>query len=61
MWFANFANSLIGSGQQIVLPAARAEYVDYEAELALVIGRTAKNVGVADARTSALTPAVRDC
>jgi acylpyruvate hydrolase len=49
MWFAKFANSLIGSGQPIVLPAAHAEYVDYEAELALVIGRAAKNVKVEDA------------
>ena len=49
MWFAKFANSLTGSGQEIVLPAAHAEYVDYEAELALVIGRTAKNVGERDA------------
>jgi 2-keto-4-pentenoate hydratase/2-oxohepta-3-ene-1,7-dioic acid hydratase in catechol pathway len=46
MWFAKFANSLLGSGQDIVLPAAHAEYVDYEAELALVIGRTARNVSV---------------
>jgi acylpyruvate hydrolase len=44
MWFAKFANSLSGSGQDIVLPAAHAEYVDYEAELALVIGRRARNV-----------------
>src|ERR1700682_2538472 len=44
MWFAKFANSLTGSGQPIVLPAAHGEYVDYEAELALVIGRTARNV-----------------
>jgi 2-keto-4-pentenoate hydratase/2-oxohepta-3-ene-1,7-dioic acid hydratase in catechol pathway len=49
MWFAKFANSLIGSGQEIELPAAHAEYVDYEAELALVIGRTAKNVSERDA------------
>jgi 2-keto-4-pentenoate hydratase/2-oxohepta-3-ene-1,7-dioic acid hydratase in catechol pathway len=49
MWFAKFANSLIGSGQDIVLPAAHAEYVDYEAELALVIGRIAKNVSAEDA------------
>jgi 2-keto-4-pentenoate hydratase/2-oxohepta-3-ene-1,7-dioic acid hydratase in catechol pathway len=49
MWFAKFANSLIGSGQDIVLPAAHAEYVDYEAELALVIGRRAKNVTAEDA------------
>jgi acylpyruvate hydrolase len=49
MWFAKFANSLIGSGQDILLPAAHAEYVDYEAELALVIGRPASNVDVNDA------------
>jgi acylpyruvate hydrolase len=46
MWFAKFANSLIGSGEAIVLPPAHAEHVDYEAELALVIGRQAKDVGV---------------
>jgi acylpyruvate hydrolase len=49
MWFAKFANSLIGSGEDIVLPAAHPEYVDYEAELAIVIGRTARNVDAAAA------------
>ena len=49
MWFAKFANSLIGSGERIVLPAAHPSRVDYEAELALVIGRTARNVSEADA------------
>jgi 2-keto-4-pentenoate hydratase/2-oxohepta-3-ene-1,7-dioic acid hydratase in catechol pathway len=49
MWFAKFANSLVGSGGDIVLPAAHSEYVDYEAELALVIGRTARNVAAGDA------------
>jgi acylpyruvate hydrolase len=49
MWFAKFANSLAGSGQAIVLPAAHAEYVDYEAELALVIGRAARDVATEDA------------
>lgn len=49
MWFAKFANSLIGSGQDIVLPRAHPEYVDYEAELALVMGRPARNVDVEDA------------
>ena len=49
MWFAKFANSLIGSGREIVLPGAHPEYVDYEAELALVIGRRAKNVSAEDA------------
>ena len=49
MWFAKFSNSLCGSGADIVLPGAHAEYVDYEAELALVIGRTARNVSQDDA------------
>ena len=49
MWFAKFANSLIGSGQDIVLPAAHPEYVDYEAELAVVVGRTAHNIDAATA------------
>ncbi|HTZ86021.1 MAG TPA: fumarylacetoacetate hydrolase family protein [Solirubrobacteraceae bacterium] len=44
MWFAKFANSLIGSGEPIVLPPAHAEHVDYEAELAVVIGRPALRV-----------------
>jgi acylpyruvate hydrolase len=44
MWFAKFANSLIGSGEQVVLPAAHPARADYEAELALVVGRPARNV-----------------
>ena len=51
MWFAKFANSLIGSGQDILLPSAHSEYVDYEAELALVIGAPARNVTAEDALT----------
>jgi 2-keto-4-pentenoate hydratase/2-oxohepta-3-ene-1,7-dioic acid hydratase in catechol pathway len=49
MWFAKFANSLIGAGEAIVLPAAHPDYVDYEAELAVVIGRTATSVDAASA------------
>jgi 2-keto-4-pentenoate hydratase/2-oxohepta-3-ene-1,7-dioic acid hydratase in catechol pathway len=49
MWFAKFANSLRGSGEDIVLPAAYPDHVDYEAELALVIGRPARNVSEKDA------------
>jgi 2-keto-4-pentenoate hydratase/2-oxohepta-3-ene-1,7-dioic acid hydratase in catechol pathway len=44
LWFAKFANSLIGSGSEIVLPAAHPEYVDYEAGLAVVIGRRTHRV-----------------
>ena len=49
LWFGKFANSLIGSGQDVVLPAAHPDYVDYEAELAIVIGRAAHRVEEADA------------
>jgi 2-keto-4-pentenoate hydratase/2-oxohepta-3-ene-1,7-dioic acid hydratase in catechol pathway len=45
LWFAKFANSLIGPGAPIVLPDAHPEYVDYEAELAVVIGRDGQVVG----------------
>jgi 2-keto-4-pentenoate hydratase/2-oxohepta-3-ene-1,7-dioic acid hydratase in catechol pathway len=44
LWFAKFANSLIADGDPVVLPAAHPDYVDYEAELAVVIGRTAHRV-----------------
>jgi acylpyruvate hydrolase len=49
MWFAKFANSLIGPGEPILLPPAYPAHVDYEAELAVVIGRAATRVGVEDA------------
>lgn len=46
-------NGLIGDGQAIVLPRKRnwdvAQYVDWEAELAVVIGRTAEDVSAAEA------------
>jgi len=48
-WFAKFANSLIGDGATIVLPAAHPGFVDYEAELAVVIGRECHLVDEADA------------
>jgi 2-keto-4-pentenoate hydratase/2-oxohepta-3-ene-1,7-dioic acid hydratase in catechol pathway len=41
-------SSLIGAGEAIVLPAA-SERVDYEGELAVVIGRRCRNVSEADA------------
>jgi len=44
MWFAKFANSLRGSGENVILPHDHAEHVDYEAELAVVIGRPAHRV-----------------
>jgi 2-keto-4-pentenoate hydratase/2-oxohepta-3-ene-1,7-dioic acid hydratase in catechol pathway len=46
--FAKFANALVGTGAPIVLPPQSSK-VDYEAELAIVIGRRCKDVAAADA------------
>lgn len=46
--FAKWPNTLIGEGETIVLPPESKE-VDYEAELGVVIGTTAKRVSEADA------------
>jgi 2-keto-4-pentenoate hydratase/2-oxohepta-3-ene-1,7-dioic acid hydratase in catechol pathway len=46
--FAKWPNTLIGDGEPIVLPAESSE-VDYEAELGVVIGTTAKHVSERDA------------
>jgi 2-keto-4-pentenoate hydratase/2-oxohepta-3-ene-1,7-dioic acid hydratase in catechol pathway len=46
--FAKFANTLIADGEPILLPTA-SDSVDYEGELAVIIGRDAKNVKAADA------------
>lgn len=44
-WFGKFANSLAGDGAAIVLPEAHPDFVDYEAELAVVIGQDGKVAG----------------
>src|SRR5205823_2575906 len=46
--FAKFRNSLAGAREPVVLPEA-SEAVDYEAELAVVMGRRCRNVDAADA------------
>ncbi|THF82175.1 fumarylacetoacetate hydrolase family protein [Cohnella fermenti] len=46
--FSKFGNALAAHGDEIALPAASRE-VDYEAELAIVIGRAARDVPVAEA------------
>jgi 2-keto-4-pentenoate hydratase/2-oxohepta-3-ene-1,7-dioic acid hydratase in catechol pathway len=48
LFFAKFRNSLIGPGDEIVLPAASTQ-VDYEAELAVVIGRRCRGVSTEEA------------
>lgn len=42
--FAKFASSIVGPGDAIVWDPALTQQVDYEAELAVVIGRPARNV-----------------
>jgi len=46
--FAKYPNTVIGPGEAIRIPPIT-EQVDYEAELAVVIGRTAKNVSEEEA------------
>ncbi len=46
--FSKYANCVVGPGEPIVLPTI-SEEVDYEAELAVVIGREAKGVSEEDA------------
>jgi 2-keto-4-pentenoate hydratase/2-oxohepta-3-ene-1,7-dioic acid hydratase in catechol pathway len=46
--FAKYANVVVGPGAAIVLPKVTEE-IDYEAELAVVIGRRAKGVAAAEA------------
>jgi acylpyruvate hydrolase len=46
--FAKFASALVGAGDPIVVPAASTR-LDWEVELALVVGKQARNVGVAEA------------
>ncbi len=48
MLFAKFANAVIGPGEAVIRPATT-HALDLEAELAVVIGRRARRVGVADA------------
>lgn len=48
--FIKGTNSVTGDGMPVVLPAAGGDHVDYEAELAVVIGKTAKNVSVKEAK-----------
>jgi 2-keto-4-pentenoate hydratase/2-oxohepta-3-ene-1,7-dioic acid hydratase in catechol pathway len=46
--FAKYSNSLAAAGEVVPLPPVAVEY-DYEAELAVVIGRRAQNVSQAEA------------
>src|SRR5258708_3893391 len=48
MLFAKWTTCLIGNGEPIVLPTV-SNKIDFEAELGVVIGRQARNVGVDDA------------
>lgn len=47
--FIKATTAVVGPGDPVVLPAAAPDEVDYEAELAVVIGKTAKKVKACDA------------
>ncbi|HOP80266.1 MAG TPA: fumarylacetoacetate hydrolase family protein [Armatimonadota bacterium] len=47
--FLKATSSVIGPGESIILPNMAPDEVDYEAELAIVIGKTCKNVREEDA------------
>jgi len=47
-FFAKFRNALVADGASVTLPASSSK-VDYEAEVAFVVGRTAKDVATEDA------------
>lgn len=65
--FGKATTSLLPPDGEIVLPASAPEMVDFEAELAVVIGRTAKRVSLSAARdhvfgfTCANDVSARDC
>ena len=46
--FTRFADSLVGHGQPLIRPRV-SEHFDYEGELAVIIGKTARHVSHADA------------
>ncbi|WP_198004809.1 fumarylacetoacetate hydrolase family protein [Rubrobacter xylanophilus] len=46
--FAKYANTLVGAGEEVRIPPITSQ-ADYEAELAVVIGREAKNVSEEEA------------
>ena len=47
--FAKFPSTIVGPGDDVVWDRGLTDQVDYEAELGVVIGRTARNVSEADA------------
>lgn len=65
--FVKLTTTVIAAGEPIVLPASAPDEVDYEAELAIVIGETCRKVAQADARgyvlgyTCANDVSARDC
>jgi 2-keto-4-pentenoate hydratase/2-oxohepta-3-ene-1,7-dioic acid hydratase in catechol pathway len=47
--FAKYANTVVGPGEPVLIPEGVTQEVDYEAELVVVIGKTARNVPVGEA------------
>ncbi len=65
--FLKATTSIIGSEDNIIIPEQAPDYVDYEAELAIVIGKKAKNIEAAEVDeyilgyTCANDVSARDC
>ncbi len=49
--FLKGTNSIVGPGSPIVIPRVAPDEVDYEAELAIIIGKKARNISVDDAKS----------
>ncbi len=47
--FAKFPSSIIAAGDSIQIPLEATDFVDYEAELGVIIGKTCRSVAVEDA------------
>ncbi len=65
--FLKATTSITGPGSNIIIPAQAPDYVDYEAELAVIIGKMAKNIEAAEVDdyilgyTCANDVSARDC
>jgi 2-keto-4-pentenoate hydratase/2-oxohepta-3-ene-1,7-dioic acid hydratase in catechol pathway len=53
IYFAKFGSCVVGHGEPVVIPPGSSQ-TDYEAEMAIVIGATARRVSEADARAHVL-------
>jgi acylpyruvate hydrolase len=60
VFFAKLASAIVGPNDDICLPRAAPRRVDYEAELAVVIGRAGRDIAVEDAMGFVLEVAISE-